>query len=296
MPFVNGKVMLKHAYENGYGVGAFSAHNAETLLGILEAAEEEQAPIMIQVGQKVIQTLGMESMKTLIDIFAKNFTIPIAIHLDHSREFSQTMKAVQLGFQSVMFDGSGYSFEENTMTTRKVVDIAKSLGIGSEGEIGKIGGTEDDISIDEEDALITSTEEAVAFIEATDVDYLAVSIGTAHGLYKQEPNPRFDRLNEISNAVQRPIVLHGGSDVPDEQVKRAITLGIAKINVDTELRQAFTRGVQEVFSENPDEIVLANFLGKGSIRVKEKVQEKIRVFESNGKAKDLLSNKKIITL
>ncbi|WP_164215304.1 class II fructose-bisphosphate aldolase [Virgibacillus sp. YIM 98842] len=293
MPFINGKVMLKHARENGYGVGAFSAHNAETILGILEASEEEQAPIMIQIGQKVIQTLGMESMKTLIDIFSKDFTIPIAIHLDHSRDFTQTMKAIQMGFQSVMFDGSGYSFEENTKTTSAVVEIANSLGIGSEGEIGKIGGTEDDITVDEKDALITSTEEAVAFVEATNVDYLAVSIGTAHGIYKQTPDLRFERLNEISNAVKRPIVLHGGSDVPDDQVKRAITLGVAKINVDTELRQAFTRGVQEVFHENPDEFVLANSLGNGRIRVKEKVQEKIRVFGSNGKAKDLLSNKRL---
>ncbi|WP_152655211.1 class II fructose-bisphosphate aldolase [Oceanobacillus sp. CFH 90083] len=288
MPFINGKELLKHAYENGYGVGAFSAHNAETILGILEAAEEEQAPIMIQVGQKVIQTLGMESMKALIDIYAKQFTIPVAIHLDHSRSFDQTMQAVQLGFQSVMFDGSARSFEENSKITRDVVQVARALGIGSEGEIGKIGGTEDDISVDEKDALITTTEEAVAFVEATDVDYLAVSIGTAHGLYKQTPHLRFERLNEISKAIQRPVVLHGGSDVPDEQVQKAIQLGVAKINVDTELRQAFTNGVKDTFKQDPDEIVLANSLGNGKAYLKKKVQEKMKVFGSDGKAKDLL--------
>lgn len=284
--------MLQHAYENGYGVGAFSAHNAETILGILEAAEEEQAPIMIQVGQKVIQTLGMESMKALIDIYAKQFTIPVAIHLDHSRSFEQTMQAVQLGFQSVMFDGSARSFEENSQITRDVVQVAKALHIGSEGEIGKIGGTEDDISVDEKDALITTTEEAVAFVEATNVDYLAVSIGTAHGLYKQAPQLRFERLEAISKAVQRPVVLHGGSDVPDDQVQKAIQLGVAKINVDTELRQAFTNGVKDTFKEDPDEIVLAKSLGKGKDYLKKKVQEKIKVFGSNGKAKDLLENKR----
>ncbi len=288
--------MLDHAFQNGYGVGAFSAHNAETVLAIFEAAAEEKAPIMIQVGQKVIQTLGMEALKGLIDTYEKEFDVPVAIHLDHSRQFEQTMQAVQMGFQSVMFDGSGLSFEENTATTKKVVDIARALGIGSEGEIGKIGGTEDDITVDEKDALITTTEEAVAFVEATDVDYLAVSIGTAHGIYKETPNLRFERLKEIVEAVQRPVVLHGGSDVPDEQVQRAISLGIAKINVDTELRQAFTRGVQEAFSENPDDIVLASSLGLGRLRMKEKVQEKIRVFGSQGKAEELLSGKKIVTL
>lgn len=292
MPFINGKEMLQHAYENGYGVGAFSAHNAETILGILEAAEEEQAPIMIQVGQKVIQTLGIESMKALIDIYAKQFTIPVAIHLDHSRSFEQTMQAVQFGFQSVMFDGSARSFEENSRITRDVVQVARALNIGSEGEIGKIGGTEDDISVDEKDALITTTEEAVAFVEATDVDYLAVSIGTAHGLYKQAPNLRFERLAAISKAIQRPVVLHGGSDVPDEQVQKAIQLGVAKINVDTELRQEFTKGVKIAFKQDPDDIVLANSLGYGKEYLKKKVQEKIKVFGSNGKAEDLLKSKR----
>lgn len=266
------------------------------MLAIFEAAAEEKAPIMIQVGQKVIQTLGMEALKGLIDTYEKEFDVPVAIHLDHSRQFEQTMQAVQMGFQSVMFDGSGLSFEENTAITRKVVDIARALEIGSEGEIGKIGGTEDDITVDEKDALITTTEEAVAFVEATDVDYLAVSIGTAHGIYKETPNLRFERLKEIVEAVERPVVLHGGSDVPDEQVQRAISLGIAKINVDTELRQAFTRGVQEAFGENQNDIVLASSLGLGRLRMKEKVQEKIRVFGSQGKAEELLSEKKVVTL
>ncbi|SFM15376.1 class II fructose-bisphosphate aldolase [Salibacterium qingdaonense] len=294
MPFLSGKVMLEHAFHHGYGVGAFSAHNAETVQAIVEAAEEEQAPIMIQVGQKVIQTLEMEPMKMLIDWYGRNASVPICIHLDHSRNFSQTMRAVQLGFQSVMFDGSALSFEENTALTRKTADIAASLNIGSEGEIGKIGGTEDDITVDEKDAMITRTEEAAAFVEATDVDYLAASLGTAHGIYRKTPNVRLDRLEEIVQAVKRPVVLHGGSDVPDEQVQRAISLGVAKINVDTELRQAFTRGVQEVFAENKDEFVVANSLGRGKEKMKEKVKEKIHIFGSHQKAENLLTNKEVL--
>lgn len=134
------------------------------------------------------------------------------------------------------------------------------------------------------------------FVEATDVDYLAVSIGTAHGIYQQTPNLHFDRLEEISKAVQRPVVLHGGSDVPDEQVKRAISLGIAKINVDTELRQAFTRGLQNYMDEQPEDIVLANSLGAGLAQMKEKVKEKIDVFGSAGYASEFSTSKKVVTL
>ncbi|WP_347862044.1 class II fructose-bisphosphate aldolase [Salimicrobium sp. PL1-032A] len=296
MPFIDGKTMLNKAYEEGYGIGAFSAHNAETILAILEAAEEEKSPVMIQIGQKVIQTLGLKPMKDMIDSFSEQFTIPICIHLDHSREFEQTMHAIQLGFQSVMFDGSALSFEENTKITKQVAAVGKVLGIGTEGEIGKIGGTEDDITVDEKDALITTTQEGTDFMNATDVDYLALSIGTAHGIYKQTPNLRFDRIEEISNAIQRPLVLHGGSDVPDEQVKRAISLGISKINVDTELRQSYTKGIQKYFDDNEDDMVIANSLGAGKEEMKEKVKEKIGVFGSKGRSEDFNEYKKVVTL
>ncbi|KGX92345.1 fructose-bisphosphate aldolase [Pontibacillus halophilus JSM 076056 = DSM 19796] len=298
MAFLDGKTMLEHARQHQYGVGAFSAHNAETIAAIIEAAEEKRAPIMIQIGQKVIQTLGLRQMKAMVDSFAENATVPIAIHLDHSRQFEQTMEAIQLGFQSVMFDGSARTFEENATITDHVVKAARALGIGSEGEIGKIGGTEDDITVDEKDALITTTAEAVEFVTATDVDYLAVSIGTAHGIYKETPNLRFDRLEEIAAAVQRPIVLHGGSDVPDEQVQRAIQLGVSKINVDTELRQAYTYGLQQYMASNPTDIVLANSLGAGKEVMKQKVMEKIDVFGSAGKAEELVvtTREKVVTL
>jgi fructose-bisphosphate aldolase, class II len=290
MPFISGKAMLQHAYANNYGVGAFSAHNAETVQAILWAAEEEQAPIMIQVGQKAIGYMGIEAMKAIIDVLSKDITIPIAIHLDHSRNFEQSVKAMQLGFQSVMFDGSSLSFNENVRITKKISELARALGIGSEGEIGKIGGTEDDISVDEKDALVTSVEEAQAFAEQSDIDYIAVSIGTAHGIYKTTPQLNFERLAEINEVVRRPIVLHGGSSVPDEQIRKAIELGVAKINVDTDLRQAFTIGVQNAFSRDVTEWNLAVTLGQGRAEMKEKVKEKICVFGSSGKARDVLAD------
>ncbi len=280
--------MLDHAFQHGYAVGAFSAHNAETIQAILWAAEAEQAPVMIQVGQRVIHYIGLEAMKVMIDTFAQGMTVPVCIHLDHSRQYVQTMQAIQVGFQSVMFDGSALDFEQNASITRKVAEAARALGIGSEGEIGKIGGTEDDITVAEEDAMITSVNDAVQFVEATDVDYLAVSIGTAHGIYKNPPKLAFDRLKEIRDAVNRPIVLHGGSDVPDEQIRRAVELGIAKINVDTELRQSFTLGMLEVLDANRDEYHLAVSLGRGREVMQQKVQEKIRLFGSAGKAEEVL--------
>ncbi|WP_239615440.1 class II fructose-bisphosphate aldolase [Cohnella mopanensis] len=286
MPFISGTELLKQAWQRKYAVGAFSAHNAETIQAILMAAEEEQSPVMIQIGQRVIHHIGLEAMKVMIDTLAKDVSVPVCIHLDHSRQYVQTIQAIQLGFQSVMFDGSALSFEENTAWTRKVVEVARALNIGSEGEIGKIGGTEDDITVAEEDAMITSVHEAVSFVEATDVDYLAVSIGTAHGMYKKPPKLALDRLKEISEAVNRPIVLHGGSDVPDEQIRQAIAQGIAKINVDTELRQTFTLGMQDILDADREEYHLAVSLGKGRERMKLKVQEKIRLFGSAGKSKE----------
>lgn len=284
MPYLSGKTMIQHAWKNGYAIGAFSAHNAETISAILQAAQEEQAPIMIQIGQKVINTLGLQQMKDMVDTFMADCNVPVCVHLDHSRSFEQTMQAVRAGFHSVMFDGSHLSFEENAKITRTVAEVANALGIGSEGEIGKIGGTEDDISVDEKDAFITTCDEALSFIQHTNVDYLAVSIGTAHGMYKQEPKLAFQRLSDIRDTIKKPIVLHGGSGVPDEQIRRAIELGVAKVNVDTELRQAFTEGMLDILSKNPQEYTLATTLGSGRDFMKERVKEKIRLFGSSGKA------------
>lgn len=284
MPYMSGNTMIQKAWKESYAIGAFSAHNAETVKAILLAAEEEKAPIMIQVGQKVINTLGLDQMKAMIDSFMADITVPVCIHLDHSRAFSQTMHAVRANFDSVMFDGSGLDFEENVRITRTVCDVAHALNIGCEGEIGKIGGTEDDITVDEADAMITSVEEALDFSTRTTVDYLAVSIGTAHGVYKTTPKLNFERLREIKNAVQKPIVLHGGSGVPDDQIVEAISCGVAKINVDTELRQSFTLGVQAYWAKNPEDYILADSLGAGIEAMKETVKEKIRLFGTSGKA------------
>lgn len=284
MRLVSGKHMLKKARAEGYAVGAFSVHNAEMIQAILEAAEEEQAPVMLQIGQRIIKTIGMEPMMRLVESIGKQFDAQVAVHLDHGSSFEQAMEAIQLSFQSVMYDGSHHPLETNIAITRKVADAAHALGISVEGELGRIAGTEDDLTVSEEEAFLTDTDEAVRFVQETGIDYLAVAIGTAHGFYKGEPNIHFARLEEISRAVSIPLVLHGGSGVPDALVQRAISMGIAKVNVDTELRCAFTEGAQHVWKHHPQEYHLSEVHGEARKRVKAKVVEKIRCFGSNGRA------------
>ena len=228
----------------------------------------------------------MKPLRDAVDSLIQhhNITVPICIHLDHSRKFKQCMEAATRDFQSLMFDGSALPFEDNIRITKAVVEVANALGLGSEGEIGKIGGTEDDITVDEKDAMITTVAEALDFSNRTGVDYLAVSIGTAHGVYKTTPELKFERLSEIKQAVKKPIVLHGGSGVPDDQVLEAVKRGVAKINVDTELRQGFIRGVQAHWASNPDDFILADVNNSGISAMMEVVKHKIRLFGSNGKA------------
>ncbi len=286
MPYQSGKTMINEAWTNGYAIGAFTAHNLETIKAVLLAAEEEQSPIMLQIGQKAINEMGMKPLRDAVDSLIQHhaISVPICIHLDHSRKFEQCMEAASRDFQSLMFDGSALPFEDNIRITKAVVDVAAALGLGSEGEIGKIGGTEDDITVDEKDAMITTVEEALDFSERTGVDYLAVSIGTAHGVYKTTPELKFDRLSEIKQAVKKPIVLHGGSGVPDDQVIEAVKRGVAKINVDTELRQGFIKGVQAHWADAPNDFILADVMNTGIESMKEVVKHKIRLFGSNGKA------------
>lgn len=284
MKLVSGREMLEKARAEGYAVGAFSAHNAETVQAILWAAAEERAPVMIMVGQRVIKHMGMRAMARMIESFGQQTEATIAVHLDHGNSYEQAIQAIQLQFQSVMYDGSHHPLEINIAKTKKVVEAAHAVGISVEGELGRIGGTEDDITVREEDAFLTDVDEAIRFVNETGVDSLAVAIGTAHGLYKGEPKLNFDRLKQIRDAVGKPIVLHGGSGVPDDLVRKAISLGIAKINVDTELRQAFAVAAQKVWNEDPEQYHLAIVLGEAREAVKRKVMEKIRLFGSSGRA------------
>ncbi len=284
MSLVTVKEILEDAKSRGYAVGAFNTNNMEIVQAIVESAEEERAPVILQASQGALKYAGIHYIVGMINAAVKTTTIPIALHLDHGTDFEQIMMCIRNGFTSVMIDGSKHPLEENIKITKKVVEIAHAVGVSVEAELGRIGGTEDDVSVSEREAFMTVPEEAKRFVEETGVDSLAVAIGTAHGHYKGEPELDFNRLERINNLVDIPLVLHGASGVPDESIKKAVERGICKINIDTDIRQAFTRGVHEVVKESPEEYDPRKILGPAKEEMKKIIKEKIRLFGCAGKA------------
>jgi len=283
MPLVTVKELLDKAEKGGYAVGAFNCNNMEIVQAIVAAAEAENAPVIIQASQGAIKYAGLEYIVGLVHVAAENTKMPVALHLDHGTSFDQVIRCIRYGFTSVMIDGSKYPLEENIALTKKVVEIAKAVGVSTEAELGKIGGTEDDISVLDKDAMMTDPAEAKIFVEQTGVDSLAVAIGTAHGQYKFDPELDFDRLAKIRSIVNVPIVLHGSSGVPDKDIEKAISLGVSKVNIDTNIREAFVKGVREAV-KNPKEIDPRKILGPAREEMTAIVREKIRLFGSSGKA------------
>lgn len=278
------KDLLSDALRRKYAVGAFSAHTPEMVQGIIEAADEERSPIMIQIGQRAIRNSGFGALINSIRWYGACTDVPIVIHLDHGKSYEQAIEAIQAGCTSVMYDGSHHELDVNISNTREVVRAAHAAGIPVEGELGKIPGVEDDLSVDDKDAFYTNPEQAFQFWKQTNVDSLAVAIGSAHGLYKSEPKLDMDRLKTISSMTGIPIVLHGGSGIPEEQIRRAVANGIAKVNVDTELRSAYTEGVRQALELFGDSYDVYPFARTGADRMKQVVVEKIRLFGSDGKA------------
>lgn len=276
--------MLNKALEGGYAVGAFNCNNMEIVQAILAAAEAEKAPVILQASQGAIKYAGLDFITGMVKVAAEKASVPVALHIDHGTSFEQVMQCIRSGFSSVMIDGSKLPLEENIALTKKVIDVAHAVGVSVEAELGKIGGTEDDIHVDEKDAFFTDPEEARVFAEATGVDALAISIGTAHGQYKGIPELDFPRLEKIRGLVKIPIVLHGSSGVPDEAIKKAITLGVAKVNIDTNIREAFVAACREVLNNDAKEIDPRKVLGPARDAATKVIREKIRVFGSNGKA------------
>ncbi|MDS1030361.1 class II fructose-1,6-bisphosphate aldolase [Bacillota bacterium LX-D] len=284
MPLVQAKELLDRAEAGGYAVGAFNCNNMEIIQAIVEAAEAEKAPVIVQASQGAIKYAGLEYITGLTKVAAEKASVPVALHLDHGTSFEQTMLCIRYGFTSVMIDGSKLPLEENIALTNKVLDVARAVGVSVEAELGKIGGTEDDVTVSEWEASMTDPAEAKRFVDATGVDSLAIAIGTAHGQYKGTPKLDFERLKKVKELVKIPIVLHGSSGVPDDAIKQAIELGVRKVNIDTNLREAFVAGVREVISNNPKEIDPRKILGPAKKAMSAVIREKIRLFGSAGKA------------
>lgn len=278
MPLVNTKKMLEDAKKNKYAVGAFNIHNLETLKAVVKAAYEMRSPLILQTTPGTIKHAGEDYIAAMAKVASEKYDIPIALHLDHGNSFDLVVKCIRAGYTSVMIDGSMLSYEQNVELTKKVVEVAHAAGVTVEAELGSIVGVEDDMYVKEDKSAFTDPEMAADFVEKTGVDSLAIAIGTAHGMYKGEVKLDFERLKEIASLVDIPLVLHGASGVPDELVKKAIALGICKLNISTELKIPFANAIKEVFKNNPDESDPRKFLAPGERAIEEVVKEKIKLF------------------
>jgi len=284
LSLVTSSELLAKAEKGRYAVGAFNCNNMEIVQAIISAAEAERSPVIIQASQGAIKYAGLGYVTALVREAAMFSTVPVALHLDHGTDFKQVVNCLKSGFTSVMFDGSQLPLEENIRITRKVVDVAHAVGVSVEGELGRLRGTEDEINVSEREAFFTDPEEAVTFVQGTGIDALAPSIGTAHGRYRGKPDLDFQRLKKIRELTGVPLVLHGSSGVPGEDIRRAIELGVRKVNIDTDIREAFVKEIRHVLAVDQDEIDPRKVLGPARIKAAEVIREKIRLFGSQGQA------------
>lgn len=269
--------MLLDAQAGHYAVPAFNIHNLETLQVVADTAAQMHSPLIIAVTPSTIDYAREDYVVAMAQIASHHTTTPIAIHLDHFEDTARIKQAIDAGFKSAMIDASKLPFEENIAKTKDVVAYAHHYDATVEAELGKLVGVEDDLVVDEKDSAYTNPDDAVKFVEATGIDSLAVAIGTAHGLYKGTPHLDFDRLTEIRKKVSIPLVLHGASDVPDELVQKAISLGICKVNVATDLKIPFSNAVKQYFKENPNANDPRKYMTPGKKAMAEIVKHKITV-------------------
>lgn len=284
MSLVTTKEMLLKAQKEGYAVGAFNAENMEMVQAVIEAARELKAPVIIQTTPGTLNYASTEMFSAMVAAEAGKASVPVALHLDHGNSFELAAKAIKAGYTSIMIDGSKEKFENNVAISSEVVKMAHAMGIPVEAELGTVGGKEDNHSVSENEKSYTDPAEAEEFARLTQVDSLAVGIGNAHGFYKGVPQLKFDILEETKKRVSIPIVLHGASGIPDEDVKRATGLGICKVNFATELRDAYSKGLKGYLSANPDAFDPKKYGAAGRETVKQLVMHKIQVCNCAGKA------------
>ena len=310
MPLVTTKEMFERSMKEHYAIGAFNVNNMEIIQGIIDAAKEENSPVILQASSSAIKYARINYLMKMVEAACEEApNIPIALHLDHGPDFETCKMCIDAGFTSVMIDGSKYDFEENVALTKKVVDYAHEHGVVVEAELGKLAGIEDDVNVSEQDAMYTDPEQAKEFVERTGCDSLAIAIGTSHGAYKfkGEAKLRFDILAKVKELIPNtPIVLHGASTVipelvemcnkygadipgakgvPDEILNEASKKGVSKINVDTDLRLAMTAQIRRVFAEEPQAFDPRKYLQPAREEIKNTVKHKIKdVFGSSNRA------------
>lgn len=310
MPLISTKEMFKKAYTGGYAIGAFNVNNMEIIQGITEAAMEVQAPLILQVSSGARKYANHTYLMKLVEAAVIETGLPICLHLDHGDTFELCKSCIDGGFTSVMIDGSHHSFEENIELTKKVVEYAHARGVVVEGELGRLAGIEDAVSVNAEDASYTKPAQVQEFVEKTGVDSLAIAIGTSHGAFKfkpgQKPQLRFDILEEVQIRLPGfPIVLHGASSVipkyvemintfggkmpdaigiPEDMLRKAAGMSVCKINIDSDLRLAMTGTIRKYFAENPSHFDPRQYLSPARAAIKDLVKDKmINVLGCNGK-------------
>lgn len=283
MPLVTTKELLLDAQKKGYAIGAFNVENMEMVQAVAAAAEELKAPVIIQTTPGTLKYAGLDYYLANVRVAAEKASVPIAMHLDHGDSFDLAMRALRVGYTSIMIDGSRKPFEENIALSKAVADACHPSGISVEAELGKVGGKEDDLEGGDDDPY-TDPAQAAEFAERTGVDSLAVGIGTAHGIYKGLPKIDMERLSEIRKVVSIPLVLHGTSGVPESDVAECIRRGICKVNYATDLRIAFTKGVKEYIAQNSDAFDPKKYNASGREEVKKYVMGKMRLCGCAGKA------------
>lgn len=310
MPFVTNKQLMDKAMKEGFALGAFNVNNMELIQAITEAAKELNAPLILQVSKGARKYAGKTYIMKLVEAAEKETGLPIAVHLDHGPDFEMCKAVIDDGFTSVMIDGSHEPFEKNIEITKKVVDYAHPKGVSVEAELGKLIGEQFDSGEGSKlaaSAVYTDPKEAKEFVEKTNCDSLAVAIGTSHGAYKFKGEPKldFERLKQIRKLVKIPLVLHGSSSVlpeyveicnkygadiqgskgvPEEQIKKAVKIGVQKVNIDTDLRLGLTAGVRKALAENPKNFDPREYLGPAKELVKEIVRRKIKLLGCDNKA------------
>ena len=284
------KEALAHAEQHHYAVGMFGCYCEEMVRAIVEAGEESRSPVILGFGEGHIQynKVHLEDISSLMINYAKRASIPVVVHLDHGFTYENVVRAIHHNFSSVMIDASSAPYEENVSLCAEISRIAHTVGCSVEAEIGHVGGSEDSNRDADENDQYTVPEDAARFAEATGVDALAVAIGTAHGTYRKAPRLDLQRLEEIHRKVPIPLVLHGGSGIPDDMVRKAISLGVCKVNVNTECQIAFTEATRK-FIEDGKDLTGNGFtpralLADGLVATKEKCIEKMTLFGSLGKA------------
>ena len=283
MSLISMKPMLAAAREEKYAVGAFNAVDFSSTKAVVSAAEECRAPVIVQYSVKTVDYWGRPTLVEWMKHLAGDSPVPVALHLDHCKDVAYVAGCIEAGWTSVMIDASSFAFEQNLAMTRQVVDMASANGIGVEAELGQIVGIEEDMIVDDADAHLVNTEQAVRFCAGLDLAVFAPAVGTVHGFYKGEPRIAFDRIDEISRRTGIPLALHGGTGLSDEVIQRCIQLGCAKINISTQLKHAFVDGVVDYHRDNPDDYEPLRVINAQYERMKGEIAEKITQFGGAGR-------------